>query len=63
MDGYLTGGIAASNRVLDRAGVLECEFLQFSAMLGTQRKFQIVHDAASNLFWTAVNLQTDSWQD
>lgn len=63
MDGYSTGSMAAINRVKDKAGVLECEFLQYSAMPGAQCKFQIMHDAVSDLFWTAVNLQTDSWQD
>lgn len=63
IDGYTTGGIAAVNRVVDAGDDLRCEFLQFHPMPGAQCKFHIVHDAVSDLFWTAVNLQTNSWQD
>ncbi len=63
VNGYSTGGIAEINRVHERASVLECEFQQFSAFPRAQSKFQIVHDAVSELFWTAVKLQTDSRKD
>ncbi len=62
-DGYSTGSIAAVNRVHDTDTGLVCEFMQYSAMPGAQCKFQIVHDVPSNLFWTAANLHTCSWQD
>ena len=63
IDGYSTGSIAAVNRVHDGDTGLVCEFMQYSAMPGAQCKFHIVHDPSSNLFWTAANLQTCSWQD
>lgn len=63
IDDYTTGSITAVNRVVDTGGKLQCEFLQFHPMPGAQCKFQSVHDPDSDLFWTAVHLQTNSWQD
>ena len=60
MDGYATSGMCAVCDLTHENGPLSLRFTQFHPMPGGQNKFHIVYDAAQRLFWTTVNLPTDT---
>lgn len=63
IDKHTTTGIASVCRFEDNGKDIEYRFLQFYPMPGAQGKFHILYDDQSDLFWTAVNIATDPWQD
>lgn len=63
IDGHTTAGIAAVCALQDDGGEMCYHFIQFYPMPGAQCKFHIIYDKPSQLFWTAVNIPTDTWQD
>jgi hypothetical protein len=60
IDGYGTSSICGVCDVIDDGMNMDYRFTQFYPMPGAQGKFHIIYDASSRLFWTPVNLPTDS---
>ena len=60
MDGKATSGVAAVSDITDDGDNLEVSFTQFHPFPGGQCKFSAIRDDVSGLFWTAVNIPTDS---
>jgi len=56
-------GMTAVCELVDHGDAMEYCFVQFHPMPGGQCKFRLLYDDVSDLFWTAANLCTDSWQD
>ena len=63
IDGHITAGLAAVCSLEHKVDEMKYRFVQFYPMPGAQCKFHIVHDQPSDMFWTAVTLPTDTWQD
>jgi hypothetical protein len=63
IDGMSTAGLASVCALEDDGHELRYRFLQLYPMPGAQCKFHIVHDPRGGLFWTAVTIPTDTWQD
>ena len=63
IDGHSTAGLAAVCGLQDDGCTLDYRFLQFYPMPGAQCKFHIVYDSPGDLFWTAVTIPTNTWQD
>ena len=57
---YLTCHIAGICAVEDDGEDLRLRFVQFAPMPGAQNHFHIIRDEVSGLFWTPVNLPTDT---
>ena len=57
---YATSNICAICDLVDDGKKLHLKFTQFSSMPGGQHKFHIIYDDVSRLFWSPVNLATDS---
>ena len=60
MDGYATAGMCAVCDLEDDGEKMEYRFTQFHPFPGGQNKFYIIYDETSRLFWTPVNLPTDT---
>jgi hypothetical protein len=63
IDGHTTAGIMPVCSLDDDGQTMDYRFDVFYPVPGAQGKFFIVHDKAGGLFWTAVNLPADVWQD
>lgn len=63
IDSHSTGGIASVGRFEDDGKDIAYRFLQLYPMPGGQCKFHILYDETSDLFWTAVTVATNPWQD
>ena len=60
IDYLATAGVCAVCDIADDGENLSHRFVQFHPMPGGQCKFFIIHDEASDLFWTPANLITNS---
>jgi hypothetical protein len=63
IDGHTTPGLASVCRLEDDGREMNYRFVQFYPMPGAGCKFFIVYDERTDLFWTAVTIPTDTWQD
>ena len=63
IDGHTTPGLASVCRLEDDGTEMDYRFVQFYPMPGAGCKFFIVYDEPTDLFWTAVTIPTDTWQD
>jgi len=60
IDRLATANMCAVCDVKDDGKNLDCRFVQFHPMPGGQCKFFIIHDKVSDLFWSPVNLPTNT---
>ena len=60
IDGYATSGMCAICDLTDDGEKMDLSFTQFHPFPGGQNKFYIIYDEASGLYWTPVNLPTDT---
>jgi len=60
IDGYATAPIAGVCDLEDDGTKLNLTFAQFYPVPGAQQRFHIIYDDKSRLFWSPVNLVTDS---